>query len=262
MLQRAEQMRGAPKRMAGRQQRTKAGETLHARVLRDIRTDIVNCRLMPNERLTLEALRERYRVGWSPIREALMRLDADGLVTFEQNKGFRVAAVSREMLADLMRSRSEIESTALRWSIQNGSVAWEAELVAAFHRLSRLSKLKRAPSGSISPEWALEHRTFHRALVAACGSPTMLGIVQSLFEQAERYVSLSIVSKAAPRNDVGEHEEIMEAALQRNANRAVTLNREHIERTMSKVMRSIDSAAELAGWSETVPAQHRLSAAL
>src|SRR5690348_5381201 len=82
------------KRMPGRQQRTRAGETLHARVVRELRADIVGCRLMPNERLTLEALRERYRIGWSPIREALMRLEADGLVTFEQNKGFRVAAVS------------------------------------------------------------------------------------------------------------------------------------------------------------------------
>jgi DNA-binding GntR family transcriptional regulator len=247
--------------MAERRQRTGAGETLHGRVLREIRADIVSCRLMPNERLTLEALRERYSVGWSPIREALMRLEADGLVTFEQNKGFRVAAVSREMLADLMRSRVEIEATALRWSIQNGSVAWEADLLAAFHRLSRLSKVKRSASGSISPEWALEHRIFHRALVAACGSPTMLGIQQSLFEQSERYVALSIISKAAPRNDVGEHEQIMQAALQRNANRAVTLNREHIERTASKVMRSIDAAAELAGWSEPAPARGRLAAA-
>jgi GntR family transcriptional regulator, carbon starvation induced regulator len=248
--------------MAGRQQRTGAGETLHARVLREIRADIVSCRLMPGERLTLEALRERYRVGWSPIREALMRLEADGLVAFEQNKGFRVAAVSREMLADLMRSRLEIEATTLRWSIQNGSVAWEAELLAAFHRLSRLSKFKRAPSGKISPEWAAEHRTFHRALAAACGSPTMLAIQQSLFERAERYVALSIISKAAPRNDVGEHEQIMEAALQRNVNRAVTLNREHIERTMSKVMRSIDNAAELEGWSEPAAVHGKVLAAL
>src|SRR4051812_38962467 len=191
---------GAHARMAGRQQKTGAGETLHARVLRDIRADIVSCRLMPNERLTLEALRERYRVGWSPIREALMRLEADGLVAFEQNKGFRVGAVSREMLADLMRSRIEIEATALRWSIQNGNLAWEGDLLAAFHRLSRLSKIKRSASGSISPEWALEHRIFHRALVGACGSPTMLGIQQSLFEQSERYVALSIISKGAPRN--------------------------------------------------------------
>ncbi len=245
-----------------RRQRTGAGETLHARVLRDIRTDIVDCRLMPNARLTLEALRERYRVGWSPIREALMRLEADGLVTFEQNKGFRVAAVSRQMLADLMRSRVEIESTALRWSIENGDVAWEADLLAAFHRLSRLSKIKRTASGSISPEWALEHRIFHRALVAACGSPTMLGIQQSLFEQAERYVALSIISKAAPRNDVGEHEQIMQAALQRNVNRAVMLNREHIERTTTKVMRSIDTAAEVAGWSEGGSIRGKVSAAV
>lgn len=245
--------------MAERRQRTGAGETLHARVLREIRADIVSCRLMPNERLTLEALRGRYRVGWSPIREALMRLEADGLVAFEQNKGFRVATVSREMLADLMRSRIEIESATLRWSIENGSVAWEAEVLAAFHRLSRLSKVKRSASGSISPEWVGEHRAFHRALVAACGSPTMLGIVQSLFEQAERYVALSIISKAAPRNDVGEHEQIMQAALAGNAHRAVALNREHIERTASKVMRSIDSAAELAGWSEPAPVRRRLS---
>ncbi len=248
--------------MAGRQQRTGTGETLHARVLREIRADIIGCRLMPNERLTLEALRERYRVGWSPIREALMRLEADGLVSFEQNKGFRVAAVSREMLVDLMRSRIAIESVALRWSIQNGSVAWEADLLAAFHRLSRLSKFKRSPSGSISPEWALEHRIFHQALVVACGSPTMLGIQQGLFEQAERYVALSILSKAAPRNDVGEHEQIMQAALQRNVNRAVTFNREHIERTMSKVMRSIDGAAELAGWSAPAQPHGKVSVAL
>jgi GntR family transcriptional regulator, carbon starvation induced regulator len=247
--------------MAERQTKNAVGETLHGRVLRQIRADIVACRLMPNERLTLEALRERYGVGWSPIREALMRLEADGLVAFEQNKGFRVAAVSRDMLADLMRSRMEIESTALRWSVENGSVAWEAELVASFHRLSRLSKFKRASSGSISPEWTSEHRAFHRALVAACGSPTMLGIQQSLFEQSERYVALSIISKAAPRNDVGEHEQIMQAALQRSVSRAVTLNREHIERTMSKVMRSIDSAAELTGWSEPARrAQSRIPA--
>src|SRR3954453_15778125 len=122
-------MHGSARRMAGRQQRTGAGEKLHARVLREIRADIVSCRLMPDERLTLEALRERYRVGWSPIREALMRLAAGGLVGLGPNKGVRVLAGSREMLGDLMRSRVDVEATTLGWSIQNGSVAWEAELL-------------------------------------------------------------------------------------------------------------------------------------
>ena len=134
-----------------RQQTENEAQTLHARVLTQMRADILDCRLMPNERLRLEAFRERYQVGWSPIREALMRLEAEGLVRLEQNKGFRVAGVSRESLLDLMQSRIELESIVLRWSIANGGVEWEADLVAAFHRLSRHSKLRRSQPGIDQP---------------------------------------------------------------------------------------------------------------
>jgi GntR family transcriptional regulator, carbon starvation induced regulator len=222
------------------------GETLHARVLAQIRADIVGCRLMPHERLTLDALREKYRAGFSPIREALMRLAAEGMVRLEHNKGFRVAAVSRESLFDLMQSRIEIENIALRRSIENGGVEWEADLLAAFHRLSRQSKLARAQSDTMSSEWSREHRAFHRALVAACKSPTMLSIRESLFEKAERYVALAIISKSAPRNDVAEHEQIMRAALAKNVPRALAANREHIERTLNKVAKSLQHHPEFS----------------
>jgi GntR family carbon starvation induced transcriptional regulator len=221
-------------------------QTLHARVLTQIRADIVTCRLMPNERLTLESLRERYQIGWSPIREALMCLEAEGMVRLEQNKGFRVAAVSRDSLYDLMQSRIEIESITLRRSIEYGGVEWEANLLAAFHRLSKQTKLQRSQPGTISAEWSREHRAFHHALVAACNSPTMLSIRESLFEKAERYVALSIMSKASPRNDVLEHEQIMRAALAKNVNRAVTLNREHNERTLNKVAKSLENHPEFS----------------
>lgn len=222
------------------------GETLHARVLAQIRADIVECRLMPNERLTLEALRERYGAGFSPIREALMRLAAEGMVCLEQNKGFRVAAVSRASLFDLMRSRIEIESITLRQAIENGGVGWEADLLAAFHRLSRQSKFIRAQPDKISTEWSKEHRAFHRALVAACNSPIMLSIQEGLFDKAERYVALSIISKSPARNDVAEHEQIMRAALAGNVGRAVALNREHIERTLNKVAKSLENHPEFS----------------
>lgn len=222
------------------------GETLHARVLAQIRADIVECRLMPQERLTLEALRERYRAGFSPIREALMRLEAEGMVRLEQNKGFKVAPVSRDSLFDLMQSRIEIENIALRRSIENGGVEWEADLLAAFHRLSRQSKLARSRPGTISSEWSKEHRAFHRALVAACHSPTMLSIRESLFEQAERYVALAIISKSPPRNDVAEHEQIMRAALAGNVARALAANREHIEQTLNKVAKSLENHPEFS----------------
>jgi GntR family transcriptional regulator, carbon starvation induced regulator len=222
------------------------GETLHARVLAQIRADVVTCRLMPNERLTLEVLRDQYRAGFSPLREALMRLAAEGLVQLTQNKGFRVAGVSRDSLFDLMQSRIDIENIALRRSIENGGVEWEADLLAAFHRLSKQSKLVRTRGDTISSEWSTAHRAFHRALVAACNSPIMLSIRESLFEKAERYVALAILSKLPPRKDLTEHEQIMRAALARNISRALTLNREHIERTFNKVAKSLEKHAEFS----------------
>lgn len=231
---------------------------LPAGVLAQLRLDILTCWWMPNERLTLEALRERYRVGWSPIREALMRLVAEGHASLEHNKGFRVAGVSRDDLVDLMRSRIEIETVALRWSIRNGGIEWEADLLAAFHRLSRHRKLlRRGPGGgavAINPDWSQEHRAFHYALVAACNSPTLLGIRRSLFEKAERYVALAIMAKAPPRDERVEHEGIMRAALARDVDSAVRLNRQHLERTLSKVARSLAHHDEFARAAKPRPA--------
>ena len=216
--------------------------TLNAAAFRRLRADIISCRLMPNERLRVEALRERYGVGGSPIREALMRLEAEGLVELEQNKGFRVSAVSADQLIDVMRMRTVIEGTALRWSIEKGDVEWEANLLGGFHRLSRQTKM--SPDGvTIDPTWAKAHRAFHAALAAACGSPTLLNIRDGLFDQAARYVALSVMTRAVRRNDIAEHEQIMQAALNRDISRAVELNSEHIDNTTKKVLKSMAQQA-------------------
>ena len=219
-------------------------QTLNAAALSQIRSDIIACRLMPNERLRVEALRERYGMGTSPIREALMRLEAEGLVELEQNKGFRVAEVSQENLLDLMRTRIEIETVALRWSLEKGGVAWEAELLSSFHRLSRQPKIDPANRETLSEAWRKEHSGFHAALVAACRSPTLMSMRARLFEQAERYVALSIMSRASIRDDVSEHKNLMRAAINRDVDRAVELNRLHITKTMDKVTAALISATQ------------------
>ena len=216
-----------------------ADQTLTASALSRIRSDIIACRLMPTERLRFEALRERYGTGVSPLREALMRLEAEGLVQLEQNKGFRVSEVSRENLLDLMQTRIEIESISLRWSLAKGGVEWEANLLGTFHRLSRQTKIDPSNPETINEGWSREHAAFHAALVSACGSQTLTSIRDRLFEQAERYVSLSIMSNAPLRDDVGEHKQLMRAALNRDAEKAVELNRMHITRTLGKVAASL-----------------------
>ena len=84
-----------------------------------------------------------------------MRLEAEGLVELEQNKGFRVSEVSAENLIDLMKTRIEIERYCASLVAENGGVKWEANLVSGFHRLSRQEKFDS--SNTISEVWSKEH---------------------------------------------------------------------------------------------------------
>lgn len=217
--------------------------SLTVQVFERLRADIINCRLQPDARLRLEELRERYGAGASPIRESLMRLEAEGLVILEQNRGFRVSPISRAHLVDLTANRIEIEDLALRWAMERGGIAWEAEILGAFHRLSRQEKSKPGEPGRVSEIWTKEHRAYHQALVAGCGSPLLLSIRAALFDKGERYVALSIALCAAPRDDVAEHQRLMEAVIAREVDQALAANREHIERTTEKVLSAIQVLA-------------------
>lgn len=226
------------------QPRTAQGTSpsLTAQVLDRLRRDILSCALPPEARLRLEDLRERYGTGLSPIRETLMRLEAEGLVVLEPNRGFRVAPISRAHLSDLTANRIELEAIALRWAIARGGVDWEAEILAAFHRLRRQSKAD-LETGGMREEWKKEHRAFHRALVAGCASPILISLHDSLFDQAERYVAVSITRKAIPRDDVGEHQRLMEAVVARKPELALRASRDHIQRTTDKVLDKLRALA-------------------
>ena len=123
--------------------------------------------------------------------------------------------------------------------MEKGGVEWEANLLGAFHRLSRQTKIDPSDPEAINEAWSREHAAFHAALVSTCDSQTLMSIRERLFEQAERYVSLSIMSNAPLRDDVGEHKQLMRAALNRDVEKTVELNRLHISRTSDKVAASL-----------------------
>ena len=219
-------------------EREKQIVTQSAQVWKRIRSDILVGDLLPGARLRMEELRDRYGVGFSPLREALMRLEAEGLVLLRQNKGFQVLPASPEHLRDVCAVRREVECLALRWSIEHGDLTWESHVVAAFHRLSRETKFE-GNSHRLSRPWVEAHRNFHAALTSASGSAMIETFRETAFDQSERYVALSISNTSRLREDVDEHEAIMKAALARDADRACRLSAAHIERTMSKAAAAI-----------------------
>ena len=110
-------------------------DTLAERATQRIEADIVRGTLAPNARLGIAETAARYGVGATPLREALSRLAARGLVNAIGKRGFRVQSISRDDLADIVRIRSVLEREAIRLSIAAGDGAWEGEIVGALHQL-------------------------------------------------------------------------------------------------------------------------------
>jgi DNA-binding GntR family transcriptional regulator len=208
--------------------------TLTDRVYRRLRDDILTGVLAPRQRLRIEALKDRYGVGATPLREALARLSGDGLVRSEERRGFTVASISREELWDLSETRALVECACLEASIRNAGGgpegdAWEAQILAAYHRLS---KLDRQLSGSRPTQtWEDVHANFHESLVAGCPLEKLKDLRRQLFDQSERYRRLSLTGPPAERDVPGEHAALMEAVLERDIELAKELLAAHIRKT-------------------------------
>ena len=196
-----------------------------------LRADLLACRLRPGARLKIAELCTALSVSLSAVREALARLTSEGLVVAEPQRGFRVAPISAAELRDLTEVRGEIEGMCLERAIAAGDLGWESDLLAAFHRLSRTPERPPEDLQRLSEAWSAAHGAYHKALVAACGSPCLLRLRSILYAQTERYRRLSVPLAEADRDLNGEHQEIMHAALARDAARARALMKQHLELT-------------------------------
>lgn len=224
--------------------------TLSDTVYEKLRADIVQGRFPPRQPLRLEQLKREYGVGFSPLREALNRLQGERLVDSASQRGFRVRSLSVEEMWDAVESRILVECEALRRSIERGGDDWEAALVASYHALSLI--VNRLDTGG-ADEPALEelerrHREFHMALISACGSSWLLDFAEKLNTETERYRVLALRS-ATLRNErdvTAEHKAILDAALARDLDRATDLLDAHYRETghfLERVLRAGEAAA-------------------
>jgi len=215
------------------------GRTLADSVFARLRSDILSSKLPPGSKLRFEKLREDYQVGLSPLREALSRLAASGLVTTVGQRGFRVATASKADLFDVAVVRKELEGSALRKSIEHGDDAWEAEVVGARHRLGLLERGNTGIIDEASEEyWEQRHRDFHRALISACRSRWLLHLTDLVNDQFDRYRRMSVENSLSMHPTSLGHQELMEAALARDAKRAERLLYAHIDEALELILSS------------------------
>lgn len=216
---------------------------LAERAYRELRQALVRGEFAPGARLRVEDLTRRFAVSSSPLREALNRLSGQGLVRILENRGFRVAPLTAEGVADLARVRALVECEALRDSMAHGDDAWEAQAVAAAHALALCERRLGNEARVLDDDWSARHRAFHLSLYAACSSPLLLDLADVLYDNAERYRRWAARHRQAPRRKHDEHQQLLTAVVARDADKAVALLRTHLGRTAELVASALEAQA-------------------
>lgn len=214
------------------------GATLATRssaVYEHLRSDIAHGVLEPGSKLRVEAICERYGVGVSPLREALSRLSAEGLVERSDLRGFSVAPLHWAELPILTHTRIQLESMALRESIDRRDAEMEDQLVLLIHRLSRTPRSLSTDSYVTNPAWELLHRDFHRTLLSRCPSRWLRSFCDKLAEESYRFRQVAAGKVFSKRGDHQEHVRIFEAVIDGRIEDAVQALEAHYTRTAEVV---------------------------
>lgn len=219
---------------------TEAPKTIAESVYRKIRSDIIWGVFAPGAPLRSDDLRKRYDAGISPLREALSRLASERLVTSSGQRGFRVAPIDADSVVDITETRLVIECAALKRSIEIGNVEWETRIVATHHALSRVPfPTSQGPEAEV---WTAKHKAFHMALLSACQSEWQLYLADLLFDQAERFRILRAVETATSgnkRDPAKEHQQIVDAVLERDVERSISALENHYRVTMNMALKAL-----------------------
>jgi DNA-binding GntR family transcriptional regulator len=191
-----------------------------------LRRDIIFGTLKPGDRIVLGELTARYGTSASTLREKLLRLAEEGFVVGEGKRGYFVAGMSAEGLREIAELRALLECHALRKSFERGDTEWEANVIAAHHRLHRMEEEMKAGRTEVRETWKRFDWEFHQALIMACGMAELMAVHGSVFDKYLRYQMRLLTF----RGDVAaaEHRALLDAALARDADRAEETLRRHI----------------------------------
>ncbi|KII11598.1 GntR family transcriptional regulator [Phaeobacter sp. S60] len=204
--------------------------TLPDVIAADLRERILSGELAEGEPIRQEALAEEYDVSRMPVREALKRLDAEGLVLFTNNRGATVTKHSLREIAEIFDLRILVEVDLFRRSIP-------AMTTTDFARCSQiLDEMDASYDADDVATWgALNHR-YHSALYAAAERKLTNEILQGLSLHSDRFIRmhLSVMKQREPAK--AEHRELLALAEARDVNAACAALTRHISRTKEELL--------------------------
>jgi DNA-binding GntR family transcriptional regulator len=218
--------------------RTSADRTLVDVAVRDLRESILGGELGPGTPLVLTELADRLSMSVMPVREAIRRLQVEGLVDQIPHRGARVRQVSIPDLEDLYSVRMPLEALATREAALRFTEAHYEKLSGV------LDEYLAAHQRGDDARGREMHAAFHLGLYEVSGSRWLLRTIEPLWDAAERYQRLSIKLRGTLEERHQEHRQILEHCRNRDAEAAGAALEEHLRRTMNTVRTEIGESKD------------------
>ncbi|GER23904.1 transcriptional regulator [Zafaria cholistanensis] len=191
----------------------------------EIRRRILTGEIPQGSVLSQAQMAQEIGVSTTPLREALRRLEAEGMVQLESHRDARVTPLTADEARDLYLIRESLDPMAASLAAASRT---DVDIAAIGEALKRLIPL----SAAADLEAMTAHREFHRAIYTASHSPLLIGILEGLWDKADRYRQVGLNSQKDSAKDRArvqkEHEEIADAVITGDADRAREVMRRHV----------------------------------
>lgn len=199
-----------------------------------IRHLILSGELADGYPLRQDALAEQMGTSRIPVREALSRLESEGLVANYPHRGYIVTGLSRNDIEELFDLRGMLEPELIRYAIPRVT---QSDLDNA---RAILREYDAALVTADVDSWGDLNRRFHLALYVPSGRTKTLDIVKGLLVNADRYTRLVLTIGDGINRAQEDHNGLFELWSNGSINQAVALTRDHIQRTGSDLLRMLD----------------------
>ena len=197
-----------------------------------LRKAILKEKLKPGERLMENTIALKLGVSRTPVREAIRMLADEGLVLLIPRRGAQVAQISRQELLDVLEIRESMDVLAVALCCERITPEQEKDLIMS-------ERTFRNSTGGTLTEIAEADIAFHDAIYLASGNRKLLTILNNLREQMYRFRLEYLKNIESFDLLVKEHEMILEAIRARNKGAAVKLMKEHIEKQIDTIGRTL-----------------------
>ncbi len=212
--------------------------TLAGIVVDRLREQILSNAYPAGTQLRQDALAASFGVSRIPVREALIQLEAEGLVRMVPHKGAVVTELSREEVNDVFDLRVLLETRLFRDAIGRLDKA-DFEVIDAIQARFEAAIRERDPA-----RWGVLNQQLHAALYARASLPETSAVVASLLQKTDRYTRVQLSSDAARRRARREHARLIELARRGAIDEACDCLREHVESVRADLLRMLDKRAK------------------